>query len=164
MRFLTGLNSRLSRWGMYVAALCLMSLLIVVLYGVLMRYAFNDAPPYVEQVALLLVISVAMFGAASGVRDCGHIGLDSLVEMLPLRLQFICKLIVYVLSILFASSLLFGGYEMAVSTLSNTIPTLGISEATRYVPVISAGFLIILFSIEHMVAMLTSRKVVPSWH
>ena len=50
------------------------------IYGVVLRYVFNDAPPYVEQVALLLVISVAMFGAAAGVRDAGHIGLDSLVQ------------------------------------------------------------------------------------
>jgi len=33
---------------------------MVVIYGVVMRYAFNNRPPYVEQVALLLVISVRM--------------------------------------------------------------------------------------------------------
>ena len=64
---------------MYIACVCLVGLLSVVVYGVVLRYVFNDAPPYVEQVALLLVISVAMFGAAAGVRDAGHIGLDSLV-------------------------------------------------------------------------------------
>ena len=44
---------------------------IVVDLGVVLRYVFNDTPPYVEQLALLLVISVAMFGAAAGVRDIG---------------------------------------------------------------------------------------------
>ena len=83
MNWLTSLNARLSRWALYLACLCLASLLVVVVYGVVMRYAFNDAPPYVEQVALLLVISVAMFGASAGVRDAGHIGLDSLVRSLP---------------------------------------------------------------------------------
>ena len=53
---------------MYVACLCLACLLSVVIYGVVLRYVFNDAPAYVEQVALILVISVAMFGAAAGVR------------------------------------------------------------------------------------------------
>ena len=65
MNWLTSLNARLSRWALYVACLCLAALLVVVVYGVVMRYAFNDAPPYVEQVALLLVISVAMFGASA---------------------------------------------------------------------------------------------------
>ena len=77
--WLTALNSVLSRWTMYLACLCLAGLLIVVVYGVVLRYVFNAAPPYVEQVALLLIIAVAMFGASAGVRDAGHIGLDSLV-------------------------------------------------------------------------------------
>src|SRR5207249_8331756 len=77
--WLTALNSVLSRWAMYLACLCLTGLLAVVVYGVVLRYVFNNAPPYVEQVALLLVICVAMFGASAGVRDAGHIGMDSLV-------------------------------------------------------------------------------------
>ena len=72
--WLTSLNSVLSRLTMYVACLCLAGLLSVVVYGVVLRYVFNNAPPYVEQVALLLVISVAMFGASAGVRDAGPAG------------------------------------------------------------------------------------------
>jgi TRAP-type C4-dicarboxylate transport system permease small subunit len=53
---------------------------------------------------------------------------------------------------------------MAVSTHNDTIPTLGISESYRYLPVLIAGVLITLFSIEHMIAQFTEREVVPSWH
>ncbi|MGJ7610897.1 MULTISPECIES: TRAP transporter small permease [unclassified Variovorax] len=164
MHLLTHLNARLSRWAMYVACVCLVGLLGVVVYGVVLRYVFNDAPPYVEQVALLLVISVAMFGASAGVRDAGHIGLDSLVKALPPKLQFWCKALVYVLTIGFAVALFAGGAEMAASTRESTIPTLGMSEAVRYVPVLFAGVLITLFSIEHLAAQFTGQKVVPSWH
>src|SRR5205814_7074096 len=129
--WLTALNSVLSRWAMYLACLCLIGLLSVVVYGVVLRYVFNNAPAYVEQVALLLVISVAMFGASAGVRDAGHIGMDSLVMALPERAQFWCEVIVFVLSMMFALALLAGGAEMAASTRHDTIPTLGISEAVR---------------------------------
>ncbi len=164
MFFLTALNSRLSRWVMYLASLSLVGLLVFVMYGVIMRYVFNNAPPYVEQLALLLVISVAMFGASAGVRDAGHIGLDSLVELLSPNLQKSCKILVHMLSILFAIALFVGGIEMGISTFNNTIPTLGLSEAIRYLPVIAAGVLITLFSIEHIFAIFHSVKVVPSWH
>ncbi|WP_213956207.1 MULTISPECIES: TRAP transporter small permease [unclassified Variovorax] len=164
MSLFTHLNARLSRWAMYLACLCLVGLLSVVVYGVVLRYVFNNAPAYVEQVALLLVISVAMFGASAGVRDAGHIGLDSLVKVLPPRGQFWCKFIVYVLSIAFAVALFLGAGEMAVSTHHDTIPTLGISESYRYLPVMIAGVLITLFSLEHMVAQFTEEEVVPSWH
>ena len=162
--WLTALNSVLSRWAMYLACLCLVGLLSVVVYGVVLRYVFNAAPPYVEQVALLLVISVAMFGASAGVRDAGHIGLDSVVMMLPERAQFWCEVIVFILSIAFAIALFAGGAEMASSTRGSTIPTLGISEAIRYAPVLIAGVLITLFSIEHLIALFSGKEVVPSWH
>ena len=164
MNNLNRLNAKLSRYSLYVACACLTGLLLVVVYGVVMRYVFNNAPPYVEQVALLLVISVAMFGAASGVRDAGHIGLDSVVALLPAKIQRWCSVLVYVLTICFALLLLAGGYEMAVSTFATTIPTIGVSEAWRYVPVILAGTLINWFSVEHIVALLRFQKVVPSWH
>lgn len=161
---LTALNSVLSRLAMYVACACLAGLLIVVVYGVVLRYVFNNAPPYVEQVALLLIISVSMFGASAGVRDAGHIGMDSLVMVLPERVQFWCEAVVFVLTILFALALLAGGAEMATSTRGDTIPTLGISEAFRYLPIILAGALITLFSIEHLIALFSGKEVVPSWN
>ena len=164
MTVLTAVNSRLSRWAMYVACLCLAGLLGVVVYGVVLRYVFNNAPPYVEQVALLLVISVAMFGASAGVRDAGHIGLDSLVTRLSARVQFWCLVAVDLLTVLFAVVLLWGSARMAISTHDNTIPTLGLSEAFRYLPVIVASALIVLFAIEHLVARVQKSKVVPSWH
>jgi TRAP-type transport system small permease protein len=164
MNWLTAVNSRLSRWAMYIACACLVGLLSVVVYGVVLRYVFNNAPPYVEQVALLLVISVAMFGAAAGVRDAGHIGLDSLVAMLAVRVQFWCSVIVYVLSIVFGVALLAGSAEMAISTYASTIPTLGVSEAFRYLPVLVGGILIAAFSVEHLIARFARTEVVRSWH
>jgi len=164
MKLFSRINAGLSRWTMYLACTCLVGLLSVVIYGVVLRYVFNDAPPYVEQVALLLVVSVAMFGASAGVRDAGHIGLDSLVKVLPAKLQLACALVVHVLIISFAVALLIGGGLMAVSTHASTIPTLGLSEAVRYVPVLMSGLLITAFSIEHLIALVRGTKVIPSWH
>ena len=44
------------------------------------------------------------------------------------------------------------------------IPTLHISESFRYAPLILAGLLIVLFSIEHIVALLRGTEVKPAWH
>lgn len=164
MKWLTALNSRLSRWCMYVASICLAGLVVVVDYGVIMRYGFNNAPPFMEQVALLLVISVAMFGASAGVRDAGHIGVESLVGLLPEKPRFWVTVTAGLLTMSFAIILLIGCTSMAINTYDHTIPILGIPEATRYVPPIIAGVLIILFSIEHLIAMFTGEEVVPSWH
>ena len=150
MIWLAHLNARLSALVLVIARLCLAGLGIVVLYGVVMRYAFNNEPPYVEQLALLLVISVSMFGAAAVAHDAGHIGLDSLVDRLPRVVRNWIARLVALSTLLFAVVILYGAFEMARSTHDNLIPTLGISEAWRYLPLIIAGALIALFSIDRM--------------
>ena len=150
MTWLAHLNARLSALVLVIARVCLAGLGIVVLYGVVMRYAFNDEPPYVEQLALLLVISVSMFGAAAVAHDAGHIGLDSLVDRLPPALRNAIARLVALSTLLFAGVILYGAWEMAKSTHDNLIPTLGISEAWRYLPLMIAGALIALFSIDRM--------------
>jgi TRAP-type C4-dicarboxylate transport system permease small subunit len=157
LAWLCALNARLSHWVLRAACVCLAGLGVVVVYGVVMRYAFNNPPPYVEQVALMLVICVAMFGAAAGVHDVGHIGLDSVVKLLPPKAQLACKAACELLVMAFAVLLLTGGTEMGWSTWSNLIPTLGLSESIRYAPAIIAGFLIILFSLQHLLLLFVRK-------
>ena len=164
MNWLTELDARLSRWAMYLAVACLLGIVAVVVGSVFWRYVLKDAPAWSEQVALILVINVAMFGAAAGVRDEGHIGMESLVGLLPKAYQFWIGNVVGLFSILFGVSLVWGCTMMAMSVWPNIMPTLGISEAWRYIPCVVAGVLIILFSIEHIIAMITGKEVSPSWH
>jgi len=151
MQALLATSACLSRWVLHAARLCLAALGIVVIYGVVLRYAFNNSPPYVEQLALLLVISVAMFGAAAGVHESGHIGLDSLVKLLPAAGQKAVAALVELLIIAFAVLLLYGSIRMGLSTFHDTIPTLGISEAWRYAPPVLASLLIGFFAIVHLI-------------
>ena len=150
MTWLAHLNARLTAIVLVLARLCLAGLGIIVAYGVVMRYAFNNEPPYVEQLALLLVISVSMFGAAAVAHDAGHIGLDSLVNRLPAVVRHWIARLVALSTLSFALVILYGAWEMSKSTYDNQIPTLGISEAWRYLPLIIAGGLIALFSIDRM--------------
>jgi len=53
---------------------------------------------------------------------------------------------------------------MFVSVRGYMIPTLGISESWRYVPLVAAGVLIVLFSIEHIVALKRGVEVEKAWH
>ena len=164
MDWLTNMNARLSRWAMYLAVTGLFGIVIVVVGSVFMRYIMNDAPAWTEQVALIMVICVAMFGASAGVRDEGHIGMESLVGLLPKNIQFWIGSLVGVITVIFGCILCWGATKMAISVKPNIIPTLGISELFRYLPCAIAGVLIVLFAIEHLIAMFTDKEVVPSWH
>src|SRR5215217_2631346 len=76
-RFCAALARRCLQLG--VAGLSL--LIVAVLYQVIGRYIFNDTPTWAESGAVLLVLYVTMLGMAVGVRDAGHIGLESFLVL-----------------------------------------------------------------------------------
>lgn len=164
MEWLTAVNARLCRWALYIAVAALLGIQADVVWGVMLRYVFNNPQPYVEQIALLLVIDVAMFGASAMVRDSGHIGMETLVAFLPARVQFGVGVAIGLVTIFFGTLLSSGCMIMAISVHENIIPTLSVSESFRYAPGIVAGVLIVLFSIEHLIALYKNEKVVPSWN
>ena len=77
----TRLCAFLSKACLVLAIIGLLCIVVSVQTQVIGRYVFNDTPTWTEALALQLVLYVTAFGVAVGVRDAGHIGLDSLVAM-----------------------------------------------------------------------------------
>ena len=162
---LTPFNAFISRLCMKLAVAGLFGIVACVVWQVFGRYVLNDTPVWAESTAMLLVIWVTMLGAAAGVRDAGHIGMELLVVLLPARIQRICEIIIHCLTIVFAVTMIVYGWEIMMSVWEYSIPTLhGLSQGIQYIPVVLAGVLICLFSTEHVIATLRNSEVEPSWH
>ena len=160
-----------SRLCAVIARLCLqlgvagLSLLIVaVLYQVFGRYILNSTPTWAESGAVLLVLYVTMLGMAVGVRDAGHIGLESLLVLAPEKVRLKMELLIHALVLLFGLVMAWNCALLAHSVWDYKIPTLGISEAFKYAPPALAGFLVAMFSLEHILALLRGHEVEPAWH
>ncbi|MFT4067199.1 TRAP transporter small permease [Paraburkholderia sp.] len=158
MSFLKRPNDFLFHALQAVASVSLASLCLLVIYGVVMRYVFADAPDFVEPIALLLVIVIAMFGAALKVREGGHIGLDSFVKKLPPTGQSIVTGIQHICLIVFAVTVFIGCWEMAETTIHDRIPILGLPEGLRYCIPIVASICIAMFSTEHLLALFDRKQ------
>ncbi len=83
--WLSRINATVARLGMYLSVTGLLAIVAVVFYQVFGRYVLNSSPTWTENLALVLILYVTLIGAAVGVRDAGHIGMDSLLVMLPDR-------------------------------------------------------------------------------
>ena len=159
MSFLKRPNDFLFRVLVVVASTSLAVLCLLVIYSVVMRYVFSDAPDFAEPIALLLVIVIAMFGAALKVREGGHIGLDSLVKNLPEKGQTIAAGIQHLCLVAFAVAVFFGCLEMAITTREDRIPILGLPEALRYCIPVFASVCIAMFSFEHLLALFAKKQI-----
>ena len=149
---------------MYAAVAGLCGIVVTVTLQVFGRYVLNDTPTWAESTALVLILYVTMFGAAVGVRDAGHIGLESLLILVPDGLRLKLEIVIHFLVGSFGATMAWNGAILAESVMGYKIPTLGLPEGVNHIPAVIAGALIALFSLEHIVALLRGEEVEPSWH
>src|SRR4029079_217217 len=161
---LTRVCARIARTCLQAGVFGLVLLLAAVLWQVFGRYVLNNTPTWAESLALLLVLYVTMLGCAVGVRDAGHIGMELLGPLLPEHFHLAFGILIHVLTLAFGVIMAWNCVLMFVSVRGYMIPTLGISESWRYVPLVAAGVLIVLFSIEHIVALKRGVEVEKAWH
>jgi TRAP-type C4-dicarboxylate transport system permease small subunit len=161
---LSRINAPVARLGMYLSVAGLLIIVAIVFYQVFGRYVLNSSPTWTENLALVLILYVTLIGAAVGVRDAGHIGMDSLLVMLPDNLREKIEIVIHVLVAVFGIAMAYNGWILGASVGTVKIPNLGLPEVIRYVPLIASGILIVSFSIEHIMALLRGEEVVPSWN
>jgi TRAP-type transport system small permease protein len=160
----TRVCAAIARLCMYFGVAGLVLLIMAVLYQVIGRYIFNDTPTWAESGAVLLVLYVTMLGMAVGVRDAGHIGLESLLVLAPDAVRQKMELLIHTLVMIFGVVMAWNCAVLAESVSGYKIPTLGVSEAFKYAPPALAGVLVAMFSLEHILAQLRGDEVEPAWH
>jgi TRAP-type transport system small permease protein len=153
-----------SKLCLMLAVVGLIAVILCVQWQVVGRYVFNDTPTWAEALALLLVLFVTAFGLAVGVRDAGHIGLESLVVLLPEKWQHRIEILIHALVGLFGALMVKGGSLWMVAKWGEKKPMMPVPDGIDYLPIVIAGALIVLFSIEHIVALLRGTVVEPAWN
>jgi TRAP-type transport system small permease protein len=160
----TRINRRLARYGMYFSVTGLFVIIAIVSYQVFGRYVLNDSPTWAENLALVLILYVTLIGAAVGVRDAGHIGMESLLILVPELIRHKIEMMIHLFVATFGAAMVYNGYILGESVASYQLANVGISEAWRYLPLMLSGGLIILFSIEHFIALIKGTEVEPAWN
>jgi TRAP-type C4-dicarboxylate transport system permease small subunit len=164
MSLITKTGALLARTSLVLAIIGLLGVVVCVQAQVIGRYVFNDTPTWAEALAMLLILYVTALGVAVGVRDGGHIGFDSMVRYLPERWQLRFELLIHALVGLFGALMASSGWLWTRLKWSEIKPMLAVPAGMDFLPLVIAGVLIVLFSIEHSLALLRGEEVQPAWH
>ena len=78
------------------------------------------------------------------------------------RIRF--ELLIHALVGLFGALMLQSGWLWATLKWNEKKPMLGVPEGIDYVPLVIAGALIMLFSLEHFIALWRGEVVEPAWN
>ncbi|WP_078412507.1 TRAP transporter small permease [Priestia abyssalis] len=113
-------------------ALCLTGMSIIVLGNVILRYVFHSGLAWSEEVARFLFIWMVFLGAIGALKDNQHLGVDLLVEKLPLKVRKIVFAVSNVLVLYVLWLILDGSWKLTVSSIGSTAPATGLSLSIIY--------------------------------
>src|SRR3954451_25405836 len=128
-------------------ALCLAVMVVLVIGNVVLRYGFNSGITASEELSRWLLVWLTFLGAIVAVREHAHLGVDSLVRMLPATGKRICFVINYCLTLYADWLLLSGSWRQTLINIDDRAPATGLSLGIFYfvgvVFGVSAGILLV---------------------
>jgi TRAP-type transport system small permease protein len=113
-------------------ALCLAVMVVLVFGNVALRYLFNSGITVSEEISRLLFVWLTFLGAIIGMREHGHLGVDTLVQRLPSAGKKACLVLSLLLMLYVDWLLLQGSWEQTVINLDVAAPATGFSMALLY--------------------------------
>lgn len=151
MRAIRPLLGVLSRASLYIAGIGMIAMTLIVGWQVFARYILNDSPSWSEPLSLHLMSWFIMLGAAVGVRESVHLGLDIIRYQMPPRVQVSMDLVSLALIFFFGIGMAWYGTTLSMGTWTATIPVLGWPGGVDFFPLVGGGSLIALFSAERFI-------------
>ncbi|HSI39077.1 MAG TPA: TRAP transporter small permease [Xanthobacteraceae bacterium] len=150
----------LSTVSLWISGCLLVAMTAVVGWQVFGRYMLNDTPDWAEPISLQFMSWFILLGAAVGVRDSVHLGLDLLHHVSPPRVQKAMDTVSLILVAGFGGAMAWYGTLLAIGTWTATIPVLGLPGGVDFFPLVLGGILIALFALERLVDTLLGIKLV----
>lgn len=157
-RYITKMNAvadSISRICITLAAISLVAMTVFYVWLVYGRYVLNDTPTWVEQVSLLLVMVITFLGSAVGVHQHSHLSVVVFRNIVPTSVRNVFVVITDLLMIGFASMMFWYGIQLTKFKWNTLIPLIQVSEGLRSLPLTICGALLFLFSIGHLIRLLT---------
>ena len=141
-----------ARCALVVACAALVSMTGVEAWQVVGRYVLNDSPSWTEPVAVLLMSTAAMFGAAVGVRADAHFGFPLVVHLAPPPVRRALETLACCVILAIGITLAGWGGVLLVDGWGIGMAGAPLPQGLWFLPVCLGGALIALFAVERLTA------------
>ncbi|WP_146590215.1 TRAP transporter small permease [Puniceibacterium confluentis] len=143
----TGLLARIALW---IAGIGLVLMTVIIAAQVVFRYLLNSSLIWSEPASVMIMGWFIFLGAAVGIREGYHLSFDVLLYVLPDKAKLFLFSVSDLVVAAFGGGMIWFGWELAAKTAGNKLPSLGISGAFDFIPIVGGGVLVLLFSLERV--------------
>ena len=157
LRRLTAILGAFSKLALWISGVGLVCMTAAIGWQVFGRFVLNNSPTWTEPVSLLLMLYFILLAAAVGVREGFHLSLDLFRTLAPEKVRRVFDITTHVVVGLFGLGMAWYGAALVRATWNNIIPVLDLPQGVSYLPTPIAGALIALFSLEHLLRLLSGE-------
>ncbi len=144
MKTFERLVARINRLFELIVIAAYVALVVDITAAVFFRYVLNDSLVWGEELARYIFVWLTFLGAGLGVGKNVHVGVDSLVKMLPLGSKKTVQLCVEVAVMVFLVALIVVGVQLATASAYMQTLLLHVSIAYVYLAVPVGGSLMLI--------------------
>ncbi|HSD75316.1 MAG TPA: TRAP transporter small permease [Steroidobacteraceae bacterium] len=147
----------LARLTIFIASAALIGMAAVEGWQVFARYVLNNSPSWTEPVALLLMSTVMMLGAAVGTRNDAHFGFFIAVEAAPRPMRRALLALARLIAMAIGVLLTVWGSELLIDSWNVPMAGAPLPQGLVFLPFCIGGALIALFALERLITSPDSR-------
>lgn len=153
--------TQISKWMYrtieFVMVVCMAVMVVLVFTNAVMRYGFNSGLDYADELPRFAFTWLIFLGAIVALRERGHVGVDFVVNMLPLQGRKICWAITQIVVIIVGAYMFYGTFLQHEFLVDNKSTVAQIPDV--YVKGISyvAGPMFVLIGLVNLVRLVLGR-------
>lgn len=156
---MTAAKNALDRVLTWACVVLFAALVVDVAWQVFARQVLNQPSGWSEELAKYLFIWLGLFGAALVFGERGHIAVDFAVRKLPRGLQTVLAVVVQLSILVFTGLvLIWGGLSVVELAWNQNLTGLPVNVGPLYLALPISGVLIALYTIYHLVRILTGAE------
>ncbi len=158
LKILKKLDSIFETTIKFLVTVCFVSILLAATIQVFTRFVIGSAWFGAEELCRYLLIWLAFVSGGLAMKKHAHIGVEVIVDLCPVKIQWVIKQLQLILIMLFSAVLCYVGMDLTVISLAQRTNVLGIPTSLVYVSVPLSGFLMFFYGLCELVENFVLRK------
>ncbi|MEE4098120.1 TRAP transporter small permease [Pseudomonas viridiflava] len=145
------INDTLYRVCIGIAGLSVLTMTLIIPWGIFARYVLGSGSSWPEPVAILLMVVFTFFGAAASYRAGAHMAVAMAVDRMPVQLRKVAVVVIQLLMAIVALFMIFKGFKLCATTWNQFLGELpGLRVGISYLPIPIGGIVTLIFVLERM--------------
>ena len=144
-------NDLLYRACIGIAGLSVLTMTLIIPWGIFARYVLGSGSSWPEPVAILLMVVFTFFGAAASYRAGAHMAVSMAVERMPPMLRKQAALLVQVLMVVVCLFMAVKGFKLCATTWNQFLGEMpSLRVGISYLPIPIGGLVTLVFVLEKL--------------